>query len=306
MIAQAPGQAWGRWAESQQHPHHSINTYYAMDISGLIQSYDSRAASPVPLNRTTMPPQYVPSFRYSSAPSGDHVVPRQDLQQNPFSYNPYAGGNINIVVPGPAYSNDYAQQRPLSRSTRLEADETCRLLYSRNDRQRFVEELPSQRPPIKLEAWTNPSVNSPPLSSSNTKIGSPTSSISSTNEKTFDTEVDTLMRAIQAKEQSSQPQITSSVKENKSVVGAHLNHLHNHGALQTGMGVHVPKSPFKLTHGDSQDGISRTGDDRKRYICTMKDCSKSFFQKTHRDIHERSHTGSKPYVSYITSVIRSC
>ncbi|CAI6333451.1 unnamed protein product [Periconia digitata] len=34
---------------------------------------------------------------------------------------------------------------------------------------------------------------------------------------------------------------------------------------------------------------------RKRYHCTKPDCSKSFLQKTHLDIHIRAHTGAKPF-----------
>jgi hypothetical protein len=51
----------------------------------------------------------------------------------------------------------------------------------------------------------------------------------------------------------------------------------------------------RLTHEVIQDGTGRSN--KKRYICTIDNCLKSFYQKTHLDIHERSHTGDKPYVS---------
>jgi uncharacterized Zn-finger protein len=35
---------------------------------------------------------------------------------------------------------------------------------------------------------------------------------------------------------------------------------------------------------------------RKRYRCDIDDCSKSFYQRTHLDIHRRAHTGVKPFV----------
>ena len=35
---------------------------------------------------------------------------------------------------------------------------------------------------------------------------------------------------------------------------------------------------------------------KKRYECTVVGCGKSFFQKTHLDIHSRAHTGDKPFV----------
>lgn len=38
---------------------------------------------------------------------------------------------------------------------------------------------------------------------------------------------------------------------------------------------------------------------RKRYQCTIEDCNKSFYQKTHLEIHTRAHTGVKPFVSLL-------
>ncbi|MCJ1312772.1 hypothetical protein MMC25_006448 [Agyrium rufum] len=42
-----------------------------------------------------------------------------------------------------------------------------------------------------------------------------------------------------------------------------------------------------------ESGITTT---RKRYQCDIATCRKSFFQKTHLDIHMRAHTGHKPYL----------
>jgi uncharacterized Zn-finger protein len=35
---------------------------------------------------------------------------------------------------------------------------------------------------------------------------------------------------------------------------------------------------------------------RKRYHCSIPGCHKSFFQKTHLEIHTRAHTGVKPFM----------
>ncbi|KAE9978449.1 hypothetical protein EG328_001447 [Venturia inaequalis] len=35
---------------------------------------------------------------------------------------------------------------------------------------------------------------------------------------------------------------------------------------------------------------------RKRYQCSMPNCNKSFYQKTHLEIHTRAHTGVKPFL----------
>jgi hypothetical protein len=78
----------------------------------------------------------------------------------------------------------------------------------------------------------------------------------------FATDVDTLMKAIQ--------------------VQLERNHFGTHPVL-TQMQVEEPKVSQKP---------------RKRYQCHMPDCNKSFYQKTHLEIHIRAHTGAKPYVCH--------
>ncbi|KAL1608807.1 DNA-binding transcription factor [Nothophoma quercina] len=72
----------------------------------------------------------------------------------------------------------------------------------------------------------------------------------------FATDVDTLMKAIQAKQPDS-PQ---------------------------------PRQPSK------EEDIRPSQKPRKRYQCNMPGCDKSFYQKTHLEIHVRAHTGAKPFV----------
>ncbi|KAH5493108.1 hypothetical protein HBI42_070250 [Parastagonospora nodorum] len=72
----------------------------------------------------------------------------------------------------------------------------------------------------------------------------------------FATDVDTLMKAIQAKQTTSTQQQEAPPKREE------------------------PKVSQKP---------------RKRYQCHMPDCNKSFFQKTHLEIHIRAHTGAKPF-----------
>jgi len=42
---------------------------------------------------------------------------------------------------------------------------------------------------------------------------------------------------------------------------------------------------------------------KKRYQCEIEGCNKSFFQKTHLEIHTRAHTGHKPFVSFLFSLL---
>ena len=73
----------------------------------------------------------------------------------------------------------------------------------------------------------------------------------------FSTEIDTLMRAIQS--QSDTPEKKHSVKSKSSEASS----------------------------------VNRP---RKKYMCEVMGCGKSFYQKTHLEIHTRAHTGIKPFL----------
>jgi hypothetical protein len=88
----------------------------------------------------------------------------------------------------------------------------------------------------------------------------------------FSTDVDCLMKAIQSKQKTSPP---SSPK----VVPATTGHIQHR----------VDPSQVQLT----ADGRNKA---RKRYHCSIPGCNKSFYQKTHLEIHTRAHTGVKPFV----------
>jgi hypothetical protein len=230
-----------------------------MDIPGLIQSYDSRAASSAALTRTIIAPHYIPTHNFSGANSNALVAPHQQIQQhNPFGFGAYTAGGPNQIIPAFA-ANNYIQQRPLPRLMQPENDGRG-MPFSRNPRQGYIEEHHSRSPPIKSEPQWNVSSNSPSLVASNSKNISPTAGVNGSNDANFGTEVDTLMKAIQAKAQSAPPQKTPSGDQSRPVDDA----------------------------GSAKGG-------KKRYQCTIENCTKSFYQKTHLDIHERAHTGVKPY-----------
>ena len=76
--------------------------------------------------------------------------------------------------------------------------------------------------------------------------------------ESFLTDVDCLMRAIQVKEKPTKPALAEREPEAPSI--------------------------------EIQEKT------RKRYQCLMPNCNKSFYQKTHLEIHTRAHTGVKPFV----------
>lgn len=266
-----------------------------MDISGIIQSYDSRATSSAALARTVMAPQYGHSQPYNGTTSNTLVGSQQQIQQNPFGF----GGAYSMATPNgmsPAFANmNYIQQRPLPRLMQQGTDGSRGVSYTRNDRQGFVEEHQSRSPPIKQEPHWNGPTRSPTFTSPKTKtITSPLPN--STTDINFGTEVDTLMKAIQAKSQTGPPQQSSPITQSRPVVGTRFTPPYVQAVSQVGMQT-VEENKFKLTDEDLQDEASSPKGGKKRYVCTIEGCSRSFYQKTHLDIHIRAHTGDKPYVS---------
>ncbi|KAL2067881.1 hypothetical protein VTL71DRAFT_15979 [Oculimacula yallundae] len=228
-----------------------------MDISGIVQSYDSRAVSSAALPRTIMAPQYGPAQTYSGAPPQNMVVTHQQQQHNPFSFGGYSSPPTNILVPTFANCN-FIQQRPLPRLMQGEDDGSRQQVsYPRASRPGFIEEHHSQSPSVKSESmWPSPTS----ATSYHATDGKTSTASTSSQEINFGTEVDTLMKAIQAKSQTTQPQPTSSAEQIRPV-----------------------------------ESLNSPKNSKKRYQCTIAKCKKSFYQKTHLDIHERSHTGVKPY-----------
>lgn len=110
----------------------------------------------------------------------------------------------------------------------------------------------------------------------------------------FSTEVDTLMKAIQAKveppeeqQQQQQQQLPSIQKQFSNRPTAWMNPAYSANSPVLYIPSSVPPQEERVV----------TQKQRRKYECTLSGCTKSFFQKTHLDIHTRSHTGDKPFVS---------
>lgn len=126
-------------------------------------------------------------------------------QNNLFSLGAHAGFQSN----NPAFANNYIQQRPLPHLTQFDNVGVQGMSYARNTDQGFEVH---QSQPIKLESqWSGPA-NLPSFDSANTN-NVPTSATNSGNETNFGTEVDTLMKAIQAKTQTTTLQKPSSPEQ---------------------------------------------------------------------------------------------
>jgi hypothetical protein len=96
----------------------------------------------------------------------------------------------------------------------------------------------------------------------------------------FDTEIDALMKAIQSKSQASTKTGIDVFSERKSDVSTTPG-IQQEPGYQQAKGVKP---------------LGRKRSKYKIYSCNVAGCNKTFTQKTHMDVHTRSHTGDKPYV----------
>jgi hypothetical protein len=148
----------------------------------------------------------------------------------------------------------------------------------RHERQQVASESnPRPGPVVKVET-------SSPVQSSNVLSELPvkdTCEQTSTPRANFNTHIDTLMKAIQAK-QKSDPSRQLPPK---------VCTLFAQGFGDT------PRSP-KSQEEDGCGGHRRRL--IKRHQCAIEGCDKRFAQRTHLQIHIRSHTGEKPFVSSIS------
>ncbi|KAF7591964.1 hypothetical protein BBP40_000811 [Aspergillus hancockii] len=106
------------------------------------------------------------------------------------------------------------------------------------------------------------------------------------NEVEFTTEVDILMKAIQSRATAQTPNVHSLPPLQQ------LTHGGNNGYPQV---YSIHSSENTRCTMMVEEPQSRSGKKRK-YVCTLPNCGKSFAQKTHLDIHTRAHTGDKPFI----------
>ncbi|EXU99393.1 zinc-finger double domain protein [Metarhizium robertsii] len=258
---------WGRWP--QQLPHD-----FAMMEAPPFMPYDSRG-NPAQMQRP-IPPQYVVSPAYSSAPMTSMTTPHYQAQ-NPFAtYAPYQSPPPSTPVGSPFKPEFQDRSHPMSIATDSEA---MRAVSSRR-RSRQISDARLQSPArsdsdvsVARSVASNPTANSKTITYNET--------INPADRINFETDVDELMKAIQAKED-----------DRNDTPGQILTPAHTPKA-EIVMDVHSPANSCHATHASTPVPEAKP---KKKWVCDGPSCNKRFVQKTHLDIHRRTHTGLKPYV----------
>ncbi|KAF2490473.1 hypothetical protein BU16DRAFT_154047 [Lophium mytilinum] len=239
----------------------------------MLPSYDTsvRTVSNPPVSRAFQPTHLdlaMPMFQSHPATS----VPYQSgaFAFDPLAVNPYnMQQNFNMNYP-PTLAHSVAYSGPNELSNGLPTTRDVRNDYSMMER----------TPPVKTEA-ASPIQPSQIYNDASYADDSKNTSSESDSAINFATDVDTLMKAIQAKSNQAKRQ------QQPSKVLPHKQPLVTYTAP-------VAHAPAKSS--SDSDKAKSSQKSKKRYQCSMPDCHKSFYQKTHLEIHTRAHTGVKPFL----------
>jgi hypothetical protein len=269
-----------------------------MDISGLV-SYDMgpRAASSGTSSKGMMMPHLDLSMSSYGQAGMDGFVA---YQPNGYHYNQMPSTSYQQMIP------TYPQYPQIPQHSYHGSQESHQgLPHVREALNGLVPDVQSPvvkhedsvafRSPLQYEGLEATS----PIDS---KMSTGTASSTDTN---FVTDVDTLMRAIQSKSQPvPQRRLPLPSQPARPVVAPAPSYVNSYSQLQDRSPIQAQHSPIK------------TSKSKKRYTCTIPGCSKSFFQKTHLEIHTRAHTGVKPFVGlslprylnlpFLTELVQHC
>ncbi|EWY99350.1 hypothetical protein IWW34DRAFT_96520 [Fusarium oxysporum f. sp. albedinis] len=234
---------------------------YTMMASPHMLPFDSRATTTGPLQRPVMAP-YMVQPPYSSGPVNSLTAPHYQVP-NPYQFGGYQGPPTPPHHSTP-FKMEYNDRRPMGHDN----DHGRMPSYSREMKYTYAEQAPSparsdSQASTVRSSGTNPSMGSKTITSNET--------LNPGDQINFETEVDELMKAIQRK------------------VDLQVDTVQQ--PLTPGMSP-VSEASFE-SQGTPGPMDSKTA--RKRYRCDGPNCQKSFTQKTHLDIHRRTHTGIKPY-----------
>ncbi|QUC18491.1 uncharacterized protein UV8b_02732 [Ustilaginoidea virens] len=225
-----------------------------------------------------MAPQYVVAPVYNAAPmttgAAQHYQHQHQHQQpQPPIYAAYSAYQSPPPSTGSSFKSDF-QDRPHAVPLNADVEVNGAVSARRGSIQRSNARL---RSPARSESnvSVSPSTHSNPTANSKTITYNET--INPADRIDFGTDVDELMKAIQAKAEASE--------------GAHRHIL---------TPAHTPRgdcgADAQSPAGSCRAPPAQELKPKKKWVCDGPSCNKRFVQKTHLDIHRRTHTGLKPYI----------
>lgn len=235
-------------------------------MDGAVMTYDSRPVTTEPLHRPVMASQFFTTTPYGPA-AMTSMAPSSYQPQVPFTtYSSFASSIPTMVSPFKQQSPERTQL-PLASMMKPGSPVNMNIAYSSGRRESYVNGSPSPSVRSDTQLSTTKSVAS--THSTVSKTITTNVSVNGGTPIEFNTCVDTLMKAIQSKNE------TDTIVQ--KVEAEHLAHEQ------------IIRSPEQRPQPAAKSS-------RKRYHCDIQGCGKSFYQKTHLEIHRRAHTGDKPYV----------
>ncbi|CAG8901956.1 unnamed protein product [Penicillium egyptiacum] len=217
------------------------------------------------------------NFPFYSHQTASYPLPYQNPSILPYSFG-HSVGNTH------AHSNPYQQYfvpsqhpiqpQPLRLTTEQPLQSLPEIRPAKNAISQTVKSTPDHGSRVQLSTGGHRS----PVGATNETKQTPT-------DVAFSTNVDVLMKAIQAKHASSPPQQSLPPLQNLAAPAPQAYPVSYQTASPT------PPRSYHVNEGQ----LSRSGKKRK-YNCSLPGCGKSFAQKTHLDIHIRAHTGDKPFI----------
>lgn len=261
--------SWSRW------PQHTPSSFSIMS-SPAFTSYDPRSQVSSQMQRQVS----APYLTYNHSPIS--AVSPQYQSHSAFSYMPYHSPPPSTPLGSP-FKTEFREHPYMVTETSVVDQRNLQSMkeyqpyspISRRDSVSSSTHSPITPGPATPETCTSVSLSLSPAITPSSVIAARldkaktlayNETLDPADKIEFRTEVDELMKAIQgtrAKEDHQQPPTPAPTPE------------------------HVATPPSTLP--------TQRGKPRKQWICDGPNCGRVFTQKTHRDIHQRTHTGHRPY-----------
>ncbi|PHH81058.1 hypothetical protein CDD83_3653 [Cordyceps sp. RAO-2017] len=243
--------------------------------------YDSRNPAAAHMQRP-MPPQYVVAPAYNPAPMTTSSAPHHHYQsQQAFAYVPYQSPPPSTPIGSP-YKHDGQQRHGHGHGPRMpvpESDASRAMPFRRGSKQ-LHEAARLQSPSARSESQASTARSAVSNPTANSKTITYNETINPADRINFETDVDELMKVIQ----------TKADREESSRGGQ----APTPAQTPTAEPLSGPQSPASTVHPPTPGRTEPKP--KKKWVCDGPSCNKRFVQKTHLDIHRRTHTGLKPYV----------